>query len=127
MVQPTPPCSFCEEGLYSPVPLTVLSLNVRLFKKHSVTLRTKCCICEKNNQLLKKANLQLTGEKVCRLGGLSTVHLVLYPPPTLWCSIWAYILSTESIATHSSHKVSNSRNKTGSESVYIKIHTRIQT
>lgn len=77
MVQPTPPCSLCEEGLDSPVPLTILSLNV----KHSVTfLRTKCCICEKKNQLFKKANLQLTGKKVCRLGGLSTRHLVLYSP-----------------------------------------------
>lgn len=34
----------------------------------------------KKNQLFKKANLQLTGKKVCRLGGLSTIHLVLYSP-----------------------------------------------
>lgn len=81
MVQPTPPCSLCEKGLCSPVPLTMLSLEVRLFKKHLITLlRTKCCICEKKNQLFKKANLQLTGKKVCRLGGLSTIHLVLYSP-----------------------------------------------
>lgn len=79
MVQSTPPCSLCEEGLYSPVIflLTILSLDVMLFEKHSlILLSTKCCICEKNNQLFKKANLQLTREKVCRLGGLSTIHFV---------------------------------------------------
>lgn len=50
MVESTPPCSLCEEGLYSPVIflLTTLSLDVRLFEKRSVILlRTKCCICEK--------------------------------------------------------------------------------
>lgn len=128
MVQPTPPCSLREKGLCSPVPLTMLSLEVRLFKKHLITLlRTKCCICEKKK-------ISFLRRQTCNLPGRKCVDLVVYQrytlfciPPTLWCTIWVYILSTESIAAHSSHRVSNSRNKNGSESVSIKIHTHIQT
>lgn len=129
MVQSTPPCSLCEDRLYSPIifPLTILSLDVRLFEKRLVILlRTKCCISEKNNQLFKKATCNWPGRRCVDLVAYQ-LYTLFCSPPTLWYIIWVYILSTESIAAHSSHKVSNSRNRNCFESAYIKIHTHIQT